>query len=288
MLPEWFTISPATTPRYRDIRSRVGTSGLHTVCTEAHCPNASECWSGGTATFMVLGDTCTRGCRFCAVKKMAKNPAPDPEEPRKLGMTVKDWKLDYVVVTSVCRDDLDDQGAGHFAACVAEIRRFNPKTLVEVLIPDFSGEPERVRTIVEARPDVLGHNIETVERISPNVRDRRASYRQSLGVLRIAKELGQKYTKSAMMLGLGETDDEISKTLDDLREVGTDFVSIGQYLRPSARHAEIKEFVRPERFDSIRKLALQKGFRYAAAGPLVRSSYKAGEYFAATVVSGRQ
>ncbi len=237
---------------------------------------------------MVLGDTCTRGCRFCAVKKMAKNPAPDPEEPRKLGMTVKDWKLDYVVVTSVCRDDLDDQGAGHFAACVAEIRRFNPKTLVEVLIPDFSGEPERVRTIVEAHPDVLGHNIETVERISPNVRDRRASYRQSLGVLRIAKELGQKYTKSAMMLGLGETDDEISKTLDDLREVGTDFVSIGQYLQPSARHAEIKEFVRPERFDSIRKLALQKGFRYAAAGPLVRSSYKAGEYFTATVVSGRQ
>ncbi|MDE1850141.1 MAG: lipoyl synthase, partial [Candidatus Micrarchaeota archaeon] len=234
----------------------------------------------------VLGDLCTRGCRFCAVSKRAKGIEVDRLEPEKLARVVRKWGLDYVVITSVCRDDLQDQGAGHFARCIQEIKRLNPDTIVEVLIPDFRNDMQCLKVIAEAHPDVVGHNIETVERLSPTVRDRRANYAQSLTVLSNFKKLDPSiYTKSAMMLGIGESDDEVIAALHDLRNAGTDFVAIGQYLRPTAHHLEVKEFVRPEKFKQFEKAALEMGFLYAASGPFVRSSYKAGEYFIKSIIS---
>ncbi len=279
-LPEWLSIRPASTEKYAGIKSTVAALGLHTVCTEAHCPNITECWSGGTATFMVLGDLCTRGCRFCAVSKKAVGREPDRMEPKRLAFAVKEWGLDYVVVTSVCRDDIADQGAGHFAECIKEIKKENPKVIVEVLIPDFSGNIEYLGKIIAAKPDVIGHNIETVERLSPYVRDRRAGYRKSLEVLKASKELDSTiYTKSAMMLGLGEEHDEILQSMKDLREAGVDFLAMGQYLRPTKNHIEVKEYVKPEAFERLKQEALGLGFMYVASGPFVRSSYKAGEFF---------
>lgn len=285
MLPQWLAIKPASTEKYGSIKSTISSLGLHTVCVEAHCPNMSECWSGGTATFMILGDLCTRGCTFCAVHKSAKGSAVDPKEPEKLAMVVKEWGLGYLVVTSVARDDLPDQGSTHFANCVSEIKKANPDTVVEVLIPDFQGSTECLGNIVKSHPDVIGHNIETVERLSTRARDRRANYRQSLELLRKSKELDPSiYTKSAMMLGIGEEEEEVIASLKDLRVAGVDFLAIGQYLRPSLHHIEVKEYVRPERFAAIKEIALGMGFRYVAAGPFVRSSYKAGEYFISSIV----
>ncbi len=280
LLPEWLTIKPASTEKYGSIKKTISDLGLHTVCADAHCPNVSECWSGGTATFMVLGDLCTRGCAFCAVRKSAKGSEIDTDEPEKLARAVKEWRLNYVVVTSVCRDDLPDQGSGHFAQCVTEIKKANPNTLIEVLIPDFRDDAACLKNIADAHPDVIGHNIETVERLTLQVRDRRASYRQSLDVLGRFKALdGSIYTKSAMMLGVGETDEEVVAALKDLRGANVDFLAMGQYLRPSAHHTEVKEYVKPEKFEKLKKSALGMGFRYVAAGPFVRSSYRAGEYF---------
>ena len=285
MLPEWMTIKPASTEKYAIVKSEIASMGLHTVCVEAHCPNITECWSSGTATFMVLGDLCTRGCRFCAVVKRARGIEVDSLEPEKLAKVIKNWKLDYVVITSVCRDDLPDQGSSHFARCISEIKKESPETTVEVLIPDFRDDVECLRRIAEARPDVVGHNVETVERLSPSIRDRRAGYRQSLEVLKAFKKIdGRIYTKSAMMLGIGESDDEIVQAMKDLRGAGVDFIALGQYLRPSQHHLEVKEFVTPERFEQFRNKALELGFLYAAAGPFVRSSYKAGEFFIKAIV----
>ncbi len=287
--PEWLAIRPASTEKYNDIKNRVKELGLHTVCVEAHCPNITECWSSGTATFMVLGDTCTRGCHFCAVQKGNQGINVDRMEPSKLAQVIKEWKLDYVVITSVCRDDLPDQGSSHFAECIKEIKAGAPGTLVEVLIPDFRGDTGSLEHIVQARPDVIGHNIETVRRLSPNVRDRRASYEQSLSVLQNVKRLDSRiYTKSAIMLGLGETDEEIVEAMKDLREHGVDFLAIGQYLRPLSNgfYSEVKEYVTPERFEALKKKALELGFLYCAAGPFVRSSYKAGEHFIKSIVKG--
>jgi lipoic acid synthetase len=288
MLPEWLTIRPASTEKYSGVKSEINRLGLHTVCAEAHCPNITECWSGGTATFMVLGEKCTRGCRFCTVPKSAIGAIVDAEEPKKLGKVISEWKLDYVVITSVCRDDLPDQGSGHFARCVEEIKRASPGTTVEVLIPDFRGDTECLKRIVEAKPDVIGHNIETVKRLTPTMRDRRASYSLSLEVLRGIKALDKtRYTKSALMLGVGESEEEILDAFRDLRGVGTDFIAIGQYLRPSPRHIEVKEYVRPEKFDKLKNAARDAGFLYAASGPFVRSSYKAGEFFIKAMVEKR-
>jgi len=288
MLPDWLSIKPANTEKYNEVKQTVASLGLHTVCVEAHCPNITECWSAGTATFMILGGLCTRGCRFCSVRKSAIGEGIDALEPNKLAQVIKRWGLDYVVLTSVCRDDLPDQGAGHFAACVRAIKEACPKTLVEVLIPDFRGDESCLKQVVDARPDVLGHNIETVERLSPQIRDRRADYWQSLRVLEAAKRLGMHiYTKSAMMLGVGETEEEIIKALQDLRAHGVDFVAMGQYLRPSQHHYEVKEYVAPEKFERLRKRALELGFLYVAAGPFVRSSYKAGEYFLKTLMQNK-
>ncbi len=286
MLPEWLSIRPASTEKYGSIKNTITSLGLHTVCIEAHCPNMSECWSGGTATFMILGDLCTRGCTFCAVRKSAKGALIDPSEPEKLAKVVKEWGLDYIVITSVARDDLSDQGSSHFADCVSEIKKVNPNTLVEVLIPDFRGDLDCLKNISKSHPDVIGHNIETVERLTPYARDRRADYRQSLRVLSNSKAIDEKiYTKSAIMLGIGEKEEEVMTAMNDLRDADVDFLAIGQYLRPSQHHIEVKEYIRPERFAQLKDVALRLGFKYVAAGPFVRSSYKAGEYFTKSIIS---
>lgn len=281
--PDWLAIRPVSTEKYTGIKNTINSLGLHTVCVEARCPNIAECWGGGTATFMVLGEKCTRGCTFCAVSKSAVGSFVDEMEPKKLAEAVRSWNLDYAVITSVCRDDLQDQGASHFARCVEEIKRVNPHTTVELLIPDFSGDEGLLRRITEAKPHVIGHNIETVRRLSSNVRDRRASYDQSLKVLRMVKEIDQSiYTKSAMMLGLGESKEEVTEAMKDLRSNKVDFLAIGQYLKPKGHHAEIVEYITPERFKELELEGIKLGFRYVAAGPFVRSSYKAGEFFAAS------
>ena len=280
MLPEWLSIKPASTEKYNAIKQTLFERKLHTVCTEARCPNLSECWSSGTATFMILGSLCTRGCRFCSVNKSAKGEEPNTDEPILLAKTIKEWGLDYVVITSVCRDDLKDQGSSHFSECIKQIKKENINTKIEVLIPDFSGNLDFLQKITESKPDVIGHNIETVERLSSNIRDKRASYSQSLRVLELSKKLDQSiYTKSAIMLGIGETENEVIKTLKDLRSVDVDFIAIGQYLQPTLLHTRVVEYVSPEKFKNYKKIAEELGFLYVASGPFVRSSYKAGEFF---------
>ena len=278
--PSWLKVRAPGGERYTWIKHKAREMGLHTVCEEAHCPNIGECWGGGTATFMVMSDICTRGCRFCAVNTRRIGPPLDPNEPKKLAKTIAAMGLDYVVVTSVNRDDLDDQGAGHFAACIDAIRSHSPDTMVEVLIPDFQGREDLVQMVIEASPEVIAHNIETIERLTPKVRDRRAGYRQSLEVLHtIKRENPQAYTKSSIMVGLGETEDEVITAMADLRAVGTDFVTLGQYLKPGTRHLKVEEYVEPAQFERYQAVGEGLGFRYVASGPLVRSSYKAGEFF---------
>jgi lipoic acid synthetase len=287
-LPDWLSIKPASTAKYNSIKEQINSSGLHTVCSEAHCPNASECWSGGTATFMILGDLCTRGCRFCAVHKNARGSIVDKDEPEKLAKIVKEWGLSYVVITSVCRDDLDDEGSSHFAECVKAIKSINKNTLVEVLIPDFSGKSEYLQKILDSKPDVLGHNVETVKRLSAIIRDKRASYSKSLEVLSKSKILDKNIrTKSAMMLGIGETEEEVMESMRDLRNANVDFLAIGQYLRPSKSHIEVLEYVTPEKFSRLQKYGQRIGFKYVAAGPLVRSSYRAGEFFIGSIIKNK-
>lgn len=237
---------------------------------------------------MLMGDVCTRGCRFCAVTSGHPNGYLDPLEPWKVAQVISRWGLDYVVLTSVCRDDLPDGGAEHFAQTIQAIKQKAPTTLVEVLIPDFRGDINALEKVVSARPDVIGHNIETVERLTSKVRDRRATYRQSLTVLENVKKLDPtRYTKSSLMVGLGETDAEILQTMRDLRAVGVDFLTIGQYLRPSPRHIEVIEYVHPEKFARWKEIGEAMGFRYVASGPLVRSSYRAGEFFIKSLLRSR-
>lgn len=273
--PPWLTIRVAPGDGVPRLRTLMRSSRLHTVCEEAHCPNMQECWSGGTATFMLMGDVCTRGCRFCHVSSGTPGPL-DAGEPENILLAAKEMQLSYVVLTSVDRDDLPDQGAGHFAEAIRLLKQEG--FLVEALIPDFRGETALVSRVIAAGPDVLGHNIETVSRLQGRVRDRRANYEQSLKVLRHAKGPGV-YTKSSLMLGLGETEEEILATMDDLLGAGVSLLTLGQYLRPSRRHLPVAEYVRPEVFAELRSAALQKGFLYCAAGPFVRSSYRAGELF---------
>ncbi|HMV69474.1 MAG TPA: lipoyl synthase [Myxococcota bacterium] len=278
--PPWLRVRMPGSERYHDIKRRARELRLSTVCEEARCPNIGECWGGGTATFMVMGDTCTRGCRFCAVDT-SRRPAPlDPEEPANVASAIAELGLDYVVVTSVDRDDLPDQGAGHFAACIRATRAATPRTMIEVLIPDFSGDAACLRAVVEAAPEVIAHNVETVERLTPRVRDPRAGYRQSLDVLAGIKAIDPtRFTKSSIMVGVGETHDEILQTLRDLRAVDVDFLTIGQYLQPTRKHLDVVEFITPEQFRAWEETGLSLGFKYVASGPLVRSSYKAGEFF---------
>jgi lipoic acid synthetase len=278
--PDWLKIRPPAGEKYTHIKTTLRQYGLHTVCEEAHCPNVHECWGGGTATLMLMGDVCTRGCRFCAVTSGHPHGYLDPREPWKVAQVLSEWGLDYIVLTSVARDDLPDGGAEHFARTIRAIKERAPSMLVEVLIPDFQGRVASLSKVVEARPDVIDHNIETVERLTPRVRDRRANYRQSLRVLETVKVLNPRmFTKSSLMLGLGEADEEILQAMRDLRAVGVDILTLGQYLRPSPRHLEVVEYVHPDKFQEFQQLGEALGFRYVAAGPLVRSSYRAGEFF---------
>jgi lipoic acid synthetase len=275
--PEWLKVRMPGGGRYEHVRRTLRELNLTTVCEEASCPNMGECWGSGTATVMLMGEVCTRGCRFCDVASGTPGPL-DPLEPRHLAEAVGRLGLDYLVVTSVNRDELSDGGAAHFAQAIVELRRAAPKTLVEVLTPDFQGSREALQMIIDAAPTVAAHNLETVERLTPRVRDRRATYRQSLEVLRFYKAGGMR-TKSSLMLGLGETRDEVLQAMRDLRAVDCDILTLGQYLRPSDKHLAVEEFVRPEVFKELEQEGLSLGFRFVAAGPLVRSSYKAGEFF---------
>jgi len=289
--PRWLKSKPANSENYKRLRDTVSDLGLATVCEEARCPNIGECWGGGddqvaTATIMIMGDTCTRGCRFCSVATSKAPPPLDPNEPEKVSTAIAEWGLDYVVLTSVDRDDLEDQGANHFAAVVRALKTKKPELLVESLAPDFQGDRALIEILANAKPDVFAHNMETVEALTPRVRDRRAGYHQSLQVLEHVKSLAlvgtsgaAMLTKTSLMLGLGETDEQIRTTLRDLRAAGVDVVTFGQYLQPTKQHLPVKHYVTPEKFDQWQEEAASMGFLYVASGPLVRSSYKAGEFF---------
>ena len=286
--PPWLRVRPPGGETYVRLKQVLHERGLHTVCEEARCPNLGECWGGGTATFMVLGDVCTRGCRFCAVRSGDPGGAVDPGEPQKVAEAVAAMGLRYVVLTMVNRDDLADEGAGHVARCIAEIKKCAPRVPVEALVGDFSGRLDLVDTVCDARPDVLSHNIETVSRLQGTVRDRRSEYARSLRVLERAKgHRSSPYTKSSIMLGLGERPDEILETMHDLRAHGVDFLTLGQYLQPTPGHLQVREFVSPASFDAYRQQAEEMGFLYAASGPLVRSSYRAGEFFVRRLIEQR-
>src|SRR3989344_8075904 len=279
--PEWLKIKFVQNDNFSGIKETLNKHRLHTVCESAHCPNISECWSGGTATFMLMGDVCTRGCKFCAVKTGNPMKQLDKDEPKKLAQALAEIKLiDYAVLTSVDRDDLEDGGASHFAECITEIKKAHSKIIVEVLIPDFKGDIKALKKIVDSKPEVIAHNIETVERLQRHARDVRANYKQSLSVLENVKKLNPGiYTKSAIMVGIGETDDEIIQSMKDLRAVGCQLLTIGQYLRPSDWHIPINNFITPEKFRFYEQKALELEFLYCASGPFVRSSYRAGELF---------
>jgi lipoic acid synthetase len=277
--PEWLKIRPPT-EQYQELKQRLRASGLVTVCQESHCPNMAECWSGGTATFMVLGDTCTRTCKFCAVKARGQPLPPDPQEPEKLVKAVGEMKLDYIVITAVDRDDLPDGGAEHFAQCVRKLKQAYPNLIIEILSGDFQGSERDVKTVVDAGVDVFAHNIETVNRLQATVRDRRANYEQSLEVLRVAKRINPSIkTKTSLMAGLGETHEELCIVMDDARAAGVDIITFGQYLRPTAWHLPVHEYTTPAQFAQLERDARGKGFLYCAAGPFVRSSYRASELF---------
>ncbi|MBP2670662.1 MAG: lipA, partial [candidate division NC10 bacterium] len=259
--------------RVHGMRVLLTGSRLHTVCEEARCPNQGECWTRGTATFMLLGETCTRSCGFCAVATGRPAP-PDPEEPQHVAEASRRLGLTFVVVTSVARDDLKDGGASHFAATVRAIREQNPEARVEVLVPDFKGDPDSIRLVVESGPAVFNHNLETVERLTKRVRIQ-ARYSRSLDVLRIAKAQGQPVTKTGIMLGLGETEAEVLALVRDARAAGCDILTIGQYLQPTKQHLPVAEFVHPDRFKAFEAAAYALGFTSVFSGPLVRSSYHA-------------
>eukprot|EP00602_Paraphysomonas_sp_CaronLab_P002638 CAMPEP_0185019336 /NCGR_PEP_ID=MMETSP1103-20130426/1937_1 /TAXON_ID=36769 /ORGANISM="Paraphysomonas bandaiensis, Strain Caron Lab Isolate" /LENGTH=333 /DNA_ID=CAMNT_0027549579 /DNA_START=199 /DNA_END=1200 /DNA_ORIENTATION=- len=288
--PSWLKAEVPSGENYERLRNTVRKLNLATVCEEARCPNIGECWGGAkgtaTATIMIMGEECTRGCSFCSVKTSRRPKPLDPMEPENVAEAVTSWGLDYVVLTSVDRDELPDQGSGHFAATVRHLKEKSPSILVECLTPDFRGIPEHTHRVALSGLDVYAHNLETVERLQRRVRDYRAGYAQSIRVLEMAKEAGSGgerarpvVTKTSLMLGLGEKDEEVHQTLQDLYNAGVDVVTLGQYLRPTKRHMSVQRYVTPEEFTHWEKVALDMGFKYAASGPLVRSSYRAGELF---------
>jgi len=283
--PEWVRVrvpTPAEADGIRVVRGILKRHRLTTVCQGALCPNAVECWAARTATFMLLGDTCTRGCRFCDVPTGDPGGRVDADEPVRLAEAVAELGLRYVVLTSVDRDDLADGGAGLFAEAVERLKAADERIRVEVLIPDFGGDRDALDRILASGADVFGHNVETVRRLTPKLRDRRASYEQSLDVLAYLGANGDGKTKSGLMIGLGESRDEIDETLADLRRADVDIVTVGQYLRPSERAVPVEEYVRPEVFDEIAAAASREGFGAVVAGPLVRSSYRAKEAYLAS------
>ena len=271
--PAWLKVKMPKGRAFTEVSHLIKDNELVTVCQEALCPNRGECWSHGTATFMLCGEVCTRACGFCATRTAKPKPLA-PDEPRKVAEAVAHMKLNHTVVTMVTRDDLKDGAAAHIAAAIRAIRKASPSTVIEVLTSDFNGNEDALAAVMDARPHIFNHNLETVERLSPIVRFR-AKYRQSLHVLQRAAEMapGMVVTKSGIMLGLGETRDEIARTMDDLREHGVTVLTMGQYLRPSPRHLPVMEYIRPEVFEELRELALSKGFLHVASGPLIRSSH---------------
>ena len=276
--PPWLKVPLPGGPRYVRVRGAVVSGGLHTVCEEARCPNVGECWNAGTATFLILGGTCTRGCRFCAVASAALGSAPDPDEPRRVAEAAAEMGLDYAVVTSVTRDDLEDGGASIFAATVRALRELPRPPLVELLTPDYLGAP--LDAVVDAEPDVFAHNVEVVERLQQALRHGRFGFRRSLATLEEAKARDARLiTKSSIMLGLGETEDEVDAAMRALRSAGVGILALGQYLRPTPKHAEVVEYVAPSRFEALKKRGEELGFDFVAAGPLVRTSYRAAEAF---------
>ena len=279
--PKWLKTKIPTGSTFFDIKRDLRKKNLYTVCEEAKCPNISECWATNTATFMILGDTCTRACRFCNVKTGNPNGWLDESEPEKTAESVSLMKLTYAVLTMVDRDDLEDGGASHVAKVFSRIRETSPQCRLEFLGGDFQAKDEALAKILELQPEVFAHNIETIERLTPRVRDARSTYRRSLAVLKRVKEIADYplLTKSAMMLGLGETKDEVIQAMKDLRSHDVDIVTIGQYMRPSKRHLSIKEFVEPAVFEELATIARELGFVGVASSPLVRSSYRAGELY---------
>ena len=279
--PEWMKVrAPSRETRYFDVKALIHGQRLHTVCEEARCPNIAECWGRGTATFQILGDTCTRACRYCYVHSGRPESPPDPLEPLRLAQAAAQMGLSHVVVTSVDRDDVPDRGAGHFAATVRALRAKLPACSVEVLTPDFLDvEEEALHTVLAARPDVFNHNIETVRRLHRRMRGAKASYDKALWLLRRAKQIADYdvLTKSGIIVGLGETNDEVVETMRDLRANGVDVVTIGQYLQPSSQHVTIDRWVHPDEFRWLRERGEELGFGSVFAGPLVRSSYRADE-----------
>jgi lipoic acid synthetase len=275
--PPWIKVRLPSNPVFFSTKALISDLRLHTVCESAQCPNRWECWSQGTATMMIAGERCTRACGFCAVTT-AKPFALEEDEPQRVAKAVRRMGLKHVVVTAVARDDLKDGGANHFARTIEAIRAMDPSVIIEVLVPDFHAQEWCIRTVLDAGPDIFNHNMETVERLTPAVRSR-AKYRTSLDVLRKAKECSPKaVTKSGVMLGLGEYEPELFQTMDDLREIGCQVLTLGQYLRPTPRHLPVVEFVPPERFDAYGEIARAKGFEHVASGPLVRSSYHAADF----------
>lgn len=273
-LPDWLTIRLPRPDTIKDVEKMMRGKNLHTVCESARCPNLPECWSKKTATFMILGDTCTRSCGFCAIK-VGKGLELDPFEPLNVAKATKELGLKHVVVTSVARDDLADQGAAQFAKTIRSLHKEIPNVIVEILTPDFKGDEACIRTVCEAKPEIYNHNIETVERLHTIVRPQ-AKYDRTLGVLTLVKEIDPAiYTKSGIMLGLGETKEEVIQTLEDLRAIGVDAITIGQYLRPTMKHLPVVEYIHPDQFKEYEVIGEQMGFAFVASGPFIRSSYNA-------------
>lgn len=271
-LPEWLRMQRANGENYVAVKRLVQTNHLHTICTSGNCPNIGECWNAGTATFMILGDICTRSCKFCATATGRPLP-PDPLEPGRLAESIRTLNLKHCVITSVDRDDLKDGGAEFWAETIRQIRRVNPETTIETLIPDFDGKPENIQKVIDACPDVISHNLETVRRLTPHIRSR-AKYDTSLSVIEYIAGSGVT-AKSGIMVGLGETDEEVYTTMDDLRRVGCTVMTIGQYLQPGFEHMEVVAYITPEKFEEYRLKGLGKGFEFVESSPLVRSSYHA-------------
>jgi len=270
--PDWLKIKVPIGTNYRHVKGVVRDHHLHTICTSGQCPNMGECWGAGTATFMILGEICTRSCKFCATKTGRPKPL-DPNEPANVARSVQLMNLKHAVITSVDRDDLPDGGAAHWVETINKIKEVNPDTTMEVLIPDFDGKPELVKQIIDAKPDIISHNLETIERLTPQVRSK-AQYDISLKVLKTISESGT-VSKSGLMLGLGETLDEIYKTMDDLVANGCEILTMGQYLQPTKIHLPVEEYVHPDKFRALKEEGLRRGFRIVESGPLVRSSYHA-------------
>jgi lipoic acid synthetase len=273
--PDWLKVKAPGGENYVRIKNLLNDKQLHTVCEEAHCPNIGECWSCGTATFIILGDVCSRNCRFCAVSSGKPQP-PDPAEPLHVAESIKAISLRYAVITSVTRDDLPDGGAEHWSRTIQEIKRLNPETKVEVLIPDFNGDEELLKIALKVQPDVLNHNVETVPSLYERVRPQ-AAFDTSLKVLRFAKTEGMR-TKTGIMVGLGETKEEVIETMRVIRDAGVEILTIGQYLQPSAKHLPVSRYVTPEEFAEFKQIGLEMGFSQVESAPLVRSSYHAGKH----------